>query len=64
MTHREELEKEYVDLVYAQVTSDYSRMAAFVWETLNDSVEEMDDDTLYDLIEHYSNEVEVPDELL
>jgi hypothetical protein len=56
---REELEKKYVDLVYAHVTSDYSRMADFVWDTLNDNVEEMDDDTLHDLIEHYSDEEEI-----
>ena len=55
---RDELEEKYMNLVYTAVTSDYSRMTAFVWETLNDSVEDMDDDTLYDLIEHYSGEKE------
>lgn len=56
---RKELEEKYVALAYAQITSDYSWMTEFVWNTLNDSVEDMDDDTLHDLIEYYSDKEEI-----
>ena len=53
---REELESQLVDLQYAQITSDYTRMTNFVWDNLAESAANIDDDTLRDLIDHYSSE--------
>ena len=55
---RQDLERQFVELAYAQITSDYSRMTNFVWDNLSESAENMDDDTLRDLIDHYSDEAE------
>ena len=50
---KEKLCARYVELAYVHITRDVESMRDFIWATLNDQVDEMDNDTLEDCIDCY-----------